>query len=205
MSGLWKAKLSPLSILLLCSFLVSCGTSRNRKREGGSAALFSPAKAAEKASGTDTRTISFLWPIDGKPKIASFFGWRKKGSRKNRGERMHEGIDIGGVKGQNIYASAPGRVIDVAYVRGYGRTVIVYHGGGWSTLYAHLSKYKVKKSQDINAGEVVGLMGRTGRAQAVHLHFEVRKGADPLDPLLFLPSRELEKYAPKNFFAEDGE
>lgn len=197
-----------LNSLLLGALLfsASCGTTRKSSdKEGGSAALFSPAKAASEASGTEKTTIAFSWPIEGKPRIASFFGWRKKGSRRNRGERMHEGIDISGVKGQKIFASASGRVIDVAYVRGYGRTVIVYHGGGWSTLYAHLSKYKVRKSQDINAGDVVGLMGRTGRAQAVHLHFEIRKGADPLDPLLFLPSRELEKFAPKNFYWEDGE
>lgn len=193
-------------LLITISFFLSCSTSRQKSYSNpDSAALFSPAKAAENASGTEAKTISFLWPIDGKPRIASFFGWRKKGSRKRSGERMHEGLDIGGVKGQKIFASAAGRVVDVAYVRGYGRTVIVYHGGGWSTLYAHLSKYKVKKSQEVNAGDVVGLMGRTGRAQAVHLHFEIRKGADPLDPLLFLPSRELEKFAPKNFFNEDGE
>jgi len=151
-----------------------------------------------------TTTLSFLWPVEGKPRLGSFFGWRKKTGR-SKGERMHEGIDVGGKMGQKIFASASGRVIDVAYVRGYGRTVIIYHGGGWSTLYAHLSKYRVKKSQDVNAGEVIGLMGKTGRTRAVHLHFEVRKGADPLDPLLFLPSRELERYAPKQFYEGEDE
>lgn len=184
--------------LLLCVFLVSLFNSCSSSREERGA-LLSPTKAATRASGTPTTTLSFLWPIEGKPRIVSFFGWRKKSGRK-KGERMHEGLDITGKKNQKIFASAAGRVIDVAYVRGYGRTVIVYHGGGWSTLYAHLTKYKVRKSQDINAGDVVGLMGRTGRAQAVHLHFEIRKGADPLDPLLFLPSRELERYAPTNFY-----
>ena len=175
---------------LLILFFVSCSSSRGSSdnREGGSAALFSPANAASNASGTDKTTISFLWPIEGKPRIASFFGWRKKGSRKNRGERMHEGIDISGVKGQKLFASAAGRVVDVAYVRGYGRTVIVYHGGGWSTLYAHLSKYNVKKGQEVNSGDVVGLMGRTGRAQAVHLHFEIRKDGIPVNPVDYLPN-----------------
>ncbi|MEZ4815180.1 MAG: M23 family metallopeptidase [Bdellovibrionota bacterium] len=189
---------------LSIAFFYSCSSSRKPEPSPGSAALFSPNQAASRASGVPTTTLSFLWPIAGKPRIVSFFGWRKKSGRK-KGERMHEGLDMSGARGQKIFASAAGRVVDVAYVRGYGRTVIIYHGGGWSTLYAHLLKYKVKKSQDVNAGDLIGLMGRTGRAQGVHLHFEVRKGADPLDPLLFLPSRELEKYVPKNFHWEENE
>ncbi len=194
--------------IVLFHFFISCTSTRKKRSDPTTvqgAALLSPNSELPRGSGMPARTISFLWPIEGKPRMASYFGWRKKGSKRSRGERMHEGIDIGGSLGQKIYASAAGRVIDVAYVRGYGRTVMIYHGAGWSTLYAHLSKYKVKKSQEVNAGDVIGLMGRSGRAQAVHLHFEVRKGADPLDPLLFLPSRELEQYAPKNFFNEDGE
>jgi murein DD-endopeptidase MepM/ murein hydrolase activator NlpD len=198
--------------LLLCFLLVfifSCSSSRRNHKSNSSVvaqgdALLSPSTATESKEGMPPRTLSFLWPIEGKPRIASFFGWRKKDGRK-KGERMHEGLDIGGSLGQKIYASADGRVIDVAFVKGYGRTVMVYHGAGWSTLYAHLSKYKTKKSQEVRAGDVIGLMGRSGRAQAVHLHFEVRKGADPLDPLLFLPSRELEQYAPKNFMWDDNQ
>lgn len=186
----------------LLSSLISCTTTSKKHQNRG--ALLSPANAASNASGAPTTTLSFLWPIEGKPRLGSYFGWRKKTGRQ-RGERMHEGIDIGGKMGQKIFASASGRVIDVAYVRGYGRTIIIYHGGGWSTLYAHLSKYRVKKSQDVNAGDVIGLMGKTGKTRAVHLHFEVRKGADPLDPLLFLPSRELERYAPKQFYEGEDE
>jgi murein DD-endopeptidase MepM/ murein hydrolase activator NlpD len=202
--------LSKLSFFLfnffvLASLTVSCASAEKKitVETADNASLLSPSSPEKRPSGMPPRTLSFLWPIDGKPRIASFFGWRKKGVSRKAGERMHEGIDIGGTKGQKIYASADGRVIDVAFVKGYGRTVLIYHGAGWTTLYAHLSKYKVRKSQDVNSGDVVGFMGRSGRAQAVHLHFEIRKGADPLDPLLFLPSRELEKYAPKNFYNGD--
>ena len=179
--------------------LVSCSSSHSRRSAPEETRTsLPPPQTPEHSPSIDTKTLSFLWPLEGKPRIASFFGWRKKGGRK-KGERMHEGIDIGGSLGQKVYASADGRVIDVAYVKGYGRTVLVYHGGGWSTLYAHLSKYRTKKGKEVKAGDVLGLVGHSGHAEANHLHFEVRKGADPLDPLLFLPSRELEKYAPKNF------
>ena len=186
-------------------FLSACTTSFShqesmRSRESLEENILAES-ARDKKEGAPTQTLSFIWPIDGKPRVASFFGWRKKGERK-KGERMHEGLDLGGRHGDKIYTSCDGKVVDVAFVKGYGKTVVVYHGGGWSSLYAHLSKYKVKRGQELKAGDVLGLMGRTGRAQANHLHFEIRKGSDPLDPLLFLPSRELEKYVPSGFFQD---
>ncbi len=186
-------------------FFSACTTSVQHKKEAD--VLTSP--QVEKKLENDNpevsrNTLAFVWPVEGKPRIGSFFGWRKKGKKRKSGERMHEGIDIGGYRGQPIYAAASGTVISTSTVSGYGNTVVIYHGEGWSTLYAHLTRYKVKKGDDVKEGALVGLMGRTGRAYAVHLHFEIRKGSDPLDPLLFLPSRELEKYAPKNFYWDEG-
>jgi murein DD-endopeptidase MepM/ murein hydrolase activator NlpD len=200
-----KKQFNFFSIFLFLFVLGSCTTSFSHQKSTNSQDSIDEnilaESSREKKDGIPTQTLSFVWPIDGKPRVASFFGWRKKGERK-KGERMHEGLDLGGRHGDNIYASCDGRVVDVAFVKGYGKTVVVYHGGGWSSLYAHLSKYKVKRGQVLKAGDVLGLMGRTGRAQANHLHFEIRKGSDPLDPLLFLPSRELEKYVPNGFFQD---
>lgn len=192
------------ALVWMC-FLFSCTTSLSqseatRSRESLDESILAES-SKDKKDGVPTQTLSFVWPVEGKPRVASFFGWRKKGERK-KGERMHEGLDLGGRHGDKIHTSCDGKVVDVTFVKGYGKTVVVYHGGGWSSLYAHLSKYKVKRGQELKAGEVLGLMGRTGRAQANHLHFEIRKGSDPLDPLLFLPSRELEKYVPNGFFQD---
>lgn len=115
--------------------------------------------------------------------VINYYGWRKK----RRGERMHEGVDFRAATGTPVYASAPGEIIHSGRgVKGYGRLVVVDHGLGWTTLYGHLSKLKVKVGQRVKEGELVGLAGRSGRAQGPHLHFEIRKGSDPLDPLLFV-------------------
>lgn len=115
--------------------------------------------------------------------VINYYGWRKK----RRGERMHEGVDLRAATGTPVYSSAPGEIIHSGRgVKGYGRLVVVDHGLGWTTIYGHLSKLKVKVGQKVKEGELVGLAGRSGRAQGPHLHFEIRKGSDPLDPLLFL-------------------
>ena len=187
--------------LLFGTLLLGSCTSVRKKRADSATDLEAVLSAHEPGGSigkTPKTTLSFAWPVEGKPRIASFFGWRKKPGRRHPGERMHEGVDLGGHRGDRIHASTEGRVIEVAWVRGYGKTIIIYHGGGWSTLYAHLNKYNVKKGKSVQEGAVIGFMGRTGHAEANHLHFEIRKGADPLDPLLFLPSREVERFAPEN-------
>ena len=125
---------------------------------------------------------SFAWPTK-YPQIEAYFGWRKK--------RMHDGLDLKAPRGTRIYAAADGEVIDAgARIRGYGKTILLDHGNGWSTLYAHLSKIKTLKGRHVRKGELIGLSGRTGRATGPHLHFEIRKASDPLDPLMFLPPIE---------------
>lgn len=124
-------------------------------------------------------SVEFEWPVRN-PFVTDFFGWRKK--------KLHEGIDLRAPTGTPIFASAPGEVIYAdRRIKFYGRMVVLDHGGGWSSLYAHLSKINVKMGQIVQGGEKLGNAGRTGRASGPHLHFEIRKGADPVDPLLFLP------------------
>ena len=101
---------------------------------------------------------------------------------------MHEGVDLRASTGTPIYSAANGSVIYAGRkLRGYGRMVALSHEGDWSTVYAHLSKIKVKVSDTIKKGQLIGFSGNTGRSRGPHLHFEVRKGADPLDPLIFMP------------------
>lgn len=106
--------------------------------------------------------------------------------------RIHKGIDIGLVRGDTIRAAFAGKVSRVRYERrGYGKYIVLEHAenGITRTVYAHLSKQIVKVGDTVNAGDVIGLGGNTGRSTGPHLHFEMRTGDMPLDPQLFFDFR----------------
>ncbi|WP_051271359.1 M23 family metallopeptidase [Shimazuella kribbensis] len=122
--------------------------------------------------------FEFQWPVSGM--ITSNFGWRNG--------RMHKGLDIWSSKKakQAIDASLGGKVIKAGYHSGYGNMVIIDHGGGWKTLYAHLSRISVGTGQYVDTGQKLGYMGQTGNATGYHLHFEVHKNEDVINPLRVL-------------------
>jgi murein DD-endopeptidase MepM/ murein hydrolase activator NlpD len=99
---------------------------------------------------------------------------------------MHKGLDLGGHTGMDITAPADGIVIYVGRRGGYGKTVVVDHGFGLQTHYAHLSDYRVRVGQRVRRGEVIALMGSTGKSTGPHLHYEVRRNGQPLDPARFI-------------------
>lgn len=135
------------------------------------------AAQANRTPSNDTLGVSFSWPVPGI--VTSVFGKRKS--------RMHEGIDISGAIGTPVKAARSGHVIYAANrIPGYGSMVIVRHPGPFATVYAHLSKITVKKGQFLARGQVLGKVGRTGRAHGPHLHFEIRNQRVPVDPLLYL-------------------
>ena len=131
-------------------------------------------------SRTRSNICNFIWPIRGR--ITSPFGIRTLNGRKE----FHSGIDIGGSLGSNIMAAESGRVSYAGYMRGYGNVIILSHDGGYSTVYAHNSVNLVKKGQYVKKGSVIAKLGRTGNATGPHLHFEIRSGGKPLNPLSFL-------------------
>ncbi len=99
------------------------------------------------------------------------------------GRGTHAGLDIRGRKYEPILAAHDGTVIYAgAGFRGYGKMIILEYDSSWATLYGHLSKHKVKTGDQVKAGETIGLMGRTGRATGVHLHFELMREKVPIDP-----------------------
>lgn len=124
-------------------------------------------------------TGNFLKPLNGP--ITSGFGWRKHPIFKVK--KMHAGVDIDGVTGDPIKAGGDGKVIYADWRGGYGKCVMIDHGKGIVTLYAHLSKILVKKGQIVSAGTKIGKVGSTGYSTGSHLHFEVRVNGKPVNPL----------------------
>ncbi|MBE3090117.1 MAG: peptidoglycan DD-metalloendopeptidase family protein [Actinobacteria bacterium] len=124
----------------------------------------------------------FAWPVTGR--VQSGFGNRYHPIFGYN--RFHSGIDIVASYGTLVKAADGGQVVQAGYFGGYGYSVMLYHGGGFATLYAHLSSINVSMGQFVQRGQVVGLVGSTGWATGPHLHFEVRINGTPQNPLAYL-------------------
>lgn len=117
----------------------------------------------------------YIWPTNVR-RITQYYGWR------------HTGLDVGGPVGSPLYASRAGTVIrsQCGWNGGYGCYVIVDHGGGVTTLYAHASQLNVSVGQGVSQGQVIALMGSTGRSTGPHIHFEVRVNGRRQNPLAYI-------------------
>jgi len=122
----------------------------------------------------------FIWPVASVTKFIS------QGFGRTRYNSNHTGIDLPRRNGLTIYASASG-LVKTTSMRGYGYIIIVNHGNGWETYYAHLSKFLVNDGDYVSQGQAIAIMGSTGWSSGVHLHFEIRKNGSPLNPLAYLP------------------
>lgn len=143
------------------------------------AARIQAAQGAAVAPSVGTGGVSaqgLTWPVSGT--LTSTFG--------PRWGSMHEGIDIAAPGGTPIVASASGTVILAGWLGGYGNLVVIDHGGGLSTAYAHQSSIAVGVGQAVSQGQVVGYVGSTGHSTGNHLHFEVRVNGAAVDPLGYL-------------------
>jgi murein DD-endopeptidase MepM/ murein hydrolase activator NlpD len=131
------------------------------------------------------RALPSFWPADGV--LTSGFGWR----RNPLGFRWkhHSGIDLAGDPGDPVWAAAPGTVLESGWNAGYGRVVVIDHGYGITTLYAHQTRLMVQEGQEVRRGQQIGTVGNTGRSTGPHLHFEVRLDGNAVDPLDYLGSR----------------
>jgi len=126
--------------------------------------------------------VPSMWPVNGR--LLSRYGERQD---PFSGEgAMHTGVDISAPMGTPVHCAADGIVAYSEYSAGYGRVVIVDHGNGMTTRYAHLSKFEVIPGQEIRRGEILGYSGASGRVTSPHLHFEVRLGGSPVNPYPYL-------------------
>lgn len=114
-------------------------------------------------------------------RISGGFGWRLHPIYKTR--KYHHGMDFTGKIGTHIYSTGDGVVIQAGKERGYGRKIVISHGYGYKTIYAHLSGFNVKKGQKVKRGEVIGYLGNSGISTGPHLHYEVRKNNITMNPL----------------------
>ncbi|NCJ07860.1 peptidoglycan DD-metalloendopeptidase family protein [Synechococcales cyanobacterium C] len=116
--------------------------------------------------------------------ITSHFGWRQHPILGS--SRFHSGTDFGAEHGSPIWAADAGFVIFAGWYGGYGNTVVLDHGNGLTTLYAHASEILVAEGQPVQKGQVIAAVGSTGLSTGPHLHFEVHRQGEPMDPLAFL-------------------
>ncbi|MBW1635531.1 MAG: peptidoglycan DD-metalloendopeptidase family protein [Deltaproteobacteria bacterium] len=128
-------------------------------------------------------------PIKGS--ITSRFGKRK--DPVNRKNAFHSGIDLHGTRGEKIRATADGIVEKVFRNGGYGKYISINHGNGYTTGFAHLKKYLVKKGESVKRGQVIGLVGNTGRSTGPHLHYEICLDKKPINPYKFMKIASLVK------------
>jgi murein DD-endopeptidase MepM/ murein hydrolase activator NlpD len=135
------------------------------------------AQASSAASPSQTPSASgFVWPVSGP--VVSGFGMRWG--------RMHEGIDIAVGFGTPVHAAASGAVIHAGWLGGYGNLVVIDHGNGLATAYAHNSSLAVSVGQSVTQGDVISYVGSTGHSTGPHMHFEVRVNGAAVDPLGYL-------------------
>lgn len=132
---------------------------------------------------SEARSLPIAAPSPG-PSITSSFGVRKDPLLGT--PAMHSGLDFRAPMSSDVRVTAAGKVVSAGWNGGYGRMVEVEHASGYTTRYAHMSKILVKEGEELKAGDVVGKVGSSGRSTGPHLHYEVRRNGDALNPARFL-------------------
>lgn len=149
--------------------------------KGKEAWVFVPMRPGlfEKYKNFSLAGIELLWPVPSSNKISSDFG--------ERWGKSHEGIDIPAKRGSHIMAAEDGKVVFSGNsLKTYGNMIILKHAGGFFTIYAHAQKLHVSKGDTVSRGQIIANVGSTGRSTGPHLHFELRKNTEPLNPKIYI-------------------
>ena len=160
-----------------------------RRQEAAARAAARAAQAARSAQSSQSTssvigTGRFVWPVPSSRTITSEFGNREH--PVFGGIRYHNGLDIGARHGANIVAADSGTVLTSAFNSSYGHYVVISHGNGVTTLYAHMSSRRVSANATVTQGQVIGLIGSTGVSTGPHLHFEVSVNGSRVNPMNYL-------------------
>jgi len=161
-------------------------TAVKSKRHDSARSLKSGKKSAEKKFSVagSKPFVSLHWPAKGR--VSSRFG--------RLGQRMHDGIDIAAPEGAPVYAAAAGEVVYAdRHLTGYGKLIIIRHRRNQFTAYAHNQRNLVRRGDHVAAGDLIARIGHTGHSSSPNLHFEIRRGSTPVDPLVYLPKEALNK------------
>jgi len=130
--------------------------------------------------------IPAIQPVSNKDlkRLSSYYGYRTDPIYKVR--KFHSGIDFSAPTGTEVYATGDGVVKQIKSSRtGYGKQIVIDHGYGYETMFAHLHKFEVKRGQNIKRGQLIGLVGNTGKSTAPHLHYEIIKNGKTINPIYF--------------------
>jgi murein DD-endopeptidase MepM/ murein hydrolase activator NlpD len=144
---------------------------------GSDPAVVDEAQPAAQNGGAD-----WIAPVEGR--LSSSFGMRS--DPLTQSSSLHRGIDIAAPAGTPIRAAQSGTVIFSGYLRGYGNTIVLEHANGYRTLYGHASKNHVSVGATVSANQIIGEVGSTGRSTGTHLHFELQKRGEKIDPQAIL-------------------
>ncbi len=134
------------------------------------------------ANEEQLKHIPAIIPLQG-GRLTDGFGYRR--DPFTRARRMHHGADFAAPRGTPVSATANGTVMQVKRMSGYGKLVEIDHGYGYTTIYAHLNSWRVRRGQKVQRGDIIGTVGNTGRSTGPHLHYEVQVDGEPVDPLDF--------------------
>ncbi len=170
----WKGRFSWMEITALCvALLLVNGCARYRRH------LSIPDRAPSEAV---SEYVPGIWPVDYPAMyMSSPYGEIRPGGRR------HRGVDIAVPRGTPVMAAASGATVFAGRQGNYGNIIILCHGNGYETAYAHLDRILAKRGSRVRRGAVIGLVGATGNATGPHLHYEVRKNGVDINPMPYLP------------------
>lgn len=150
----------------------------SRSKTSSGVQVRKPLRSAARAPIKEEKR-SWAMPVRGK--LSSPFGWRRHPITRRRD--FHTGVDLKAPRGTSIIASKAGTVQYAGWMSNYGKTVVINHGNGYSTLYAHCSNMFVSVGKRVSSGQRIAVVGTTGRTTGPHLHFEIRRNNSPINPM----------------------